>query len=365
MSRVIVLPDGGVRPPLNDPVYGFADAIGTEAARGLIADLLNEAIRRGVWLGATPPEHSLLVTWDGQRVPLRTPLGPGGGRTHGRQNRRSPRCSQWRCHTSGPGFRPFSGSRWGLARDGLLQEDRARCLYRAAACLLGSRALGRFDGEEVALEWVRTVDFEERLRLQQEAAVRSNGTAGPSAQDARVLAVETLRTGERSRTFASAVASMEQIEMSDWPIRGPRTALWLMRFNQTYGSGPLSRHTKWRSETHPPAGNALVSEHEMISEVLERASVFDQLDVPNLSSFECLCRRYQAIEETLRPNEPEAPIEGMEHFMGRPRLSGGVAMSPDLSRCVADQLALETSVLKERRKAREERAANPRPKAAK
>ena len=43
----------------------------------------------------------------------------------------------------------------------------------------------------------------------------------------------------------------------------------------------------------------------------------------------------------MRPNEPEAPIEGMEHFMGRPRLSGGVAMSPDLSRYVADQLALE------------------------
>ena len=46
-----------------------------------------------------------------------------------------------------------------------------------------------------------------------------------------------------------------------------------MRFIQTYVSGPLSRHTKWRSQTHPPAGNALVAEHEMISEVLQRASV--------------------------------------------------------------------------------------------
>ena len=35
------------------------------------------------------------------------------------------------------------------------------------------------------------------VQLQQEAAARSSGTAGPSAQD----------------------ASMEQIEMSDWPIR--------------------------------------------------------------------------------------------------------------------------------------------------
>ena len=52
----------------------------------------------------------------------------------------------------------------------------------------------------------------------------------------------------------------------------------------------------------------------------------------------------------MRPNEPEAPIQGnWNTSWGRPRLSGGVAMSPDLSRYVADQLALETSVLKERR----------------
>ena len=366
VSRVIVLPDGGVRPPLNDPVYGFADAIGTEAARGLIADGLNETIRRGVELGSTPPEHSLLVTWDGQSVP--SPLGPGA------DARMDDRTGDPRDVHSGdatPRGQALDPSR---AQDGAwhvtdfskkIAHGVSIARLPGGSVLLVSRALGRLNGEEVALEWVRTVDFEELLRLHKEAAARSNGTAGPSAQDARVLAVETLRMGKRSRTFASAVASMEQIEMSDWPIRGPRMALWLMRFIQTYGSGPLSRHTKWRSGTHPPAGNALVAEHEMISEVLERASVFDQLDVPNLSSFECLCRWYQTIEETFRPNEPEAPIEGMEHFMGSPRLSGGVAMSPDLSRYVADQLALETSVLKERRKAREERAAKPRPKAAK
>ena len=182
----------------------------------------------------------------------------------------------------------------------------------AGSVQLGSRALGRFDGEEVALEWVKTVDCEEWLRLQRETAARNSSAAGPTTQDARVLAVETLRTEERSRTFASAVASMEQVEMSDWPIRGPRTTLWLIRFIQTYGNGPLSRHTKLRLEAQPPAGNGLVAEHEMISEVLERAGVFDQLNVPGLSSFECLCRRYQAIEETLRPNELEAPIEGMD-----------------------------------------------------
>ena len=86
LSRVIVLPDGGVRPPLNDPVHGFADAIGTEAARGLIADGLNEAIRRGVELGA-------LAAGDVGRTKgaIENATWPGGGRTHARQDKRSPR----------------------------------------------------------------------------------------------------------------------------------------------------------------------------------------------------------------------------------------------------------------------------------
>ena len=57
VSRVIVLPDGGVRPPRIDPVYGFSEAIGVEAARGLIAGGLNGATRRGMALGAAPTDR--------------------------------------------------------------------------------------------------------------------------------------------------------------------------------------------------------------------------------------------------------------------------------------------------------------------
>ena len=119
-----------------------------------------------------------------------------------------------------------------------------------------------------------------------------------------------------------------------------------MRFIQTYGRGPLSRHTKWRSETHPPAGNALVAEHEMISEVLERANVFDQLDVPNLSSFECLCRPVPGERGDLETQRARGADRGNGTLHGQASSQRGcVAMSPDLSRCVANQLALETSVL--------------------
>ena len=61
------------------------------------------------------------------------------------------------------------------------------------------------------------------------------------------------------------------------------------------------------------------------------------------------------MEETLRPNEPEAPIEGMDSCGDEKRF---------FTIC-GRPASLETSALKERRKAREERAAKPRPKAAK
>ena len=156
VSRVIVLPDRGVRLPLNDPVYGFADAIGTEAACGLIADGLNEAIRRGVELGVTPPEHSLLVTWDVQRVPLRTPLGPGA------DARMDDRTKDPRDVHSG------DATPRGQALDPSRAQDGAWHVTD-----FSKKIAHGFDGEEVALEWVRTVDFEEWLRLQQEAAARS------------------------------------------------------------------------------------------------------------------------------------------------------------------------------------------------
>ena len=163
----------------------------------LIADGLDEANRRGVELGATPPEHSLLVTWDGQRVPLRTPLGPGA------DARMDDKIGDPRDAHSGDATPRGPASGRFRTQDGAwhvtdLSKKIAHGVSIArlpgGSVLLGSRVLGRFDGEEAALEWVRTGDLEEWLRLQQDAAASSSGTAGPSAQDARVLAVETLRT---------------------------------------------------------------------------------------------------------------------------------------------------------------------------
>ena len=158
---------------------------------------------------------------------------------------------------------------WTLFGDELLQEDHARRLYRAAA-----RGLG-------ALEWVRTGDFEEWLRLQQEAAARSSGTAGPSAQDAR----------GRDSPHGRAQPNLRLSSRLDGADRDERLA------NTGSSDCPVADafHPDVREraaqQTHEVAiGDASTSGQRSSGrardEVLERASVFHQLDVPNLSSFE-------------------------------------------------------------------------------
>ena len=52
--------------------------------------------------------------------------------------------------------------------------------------------------------------------------------------DARVLPIIRDKAGLRPRTFAEAVSTLEGTSWVDWPITGPRTFLWYVRFILTY-----------------------------------------------------------------------------------------------------------------------------------
>ena len=74
-------------------------------------------------------------------------------------------------------------------------------------------------------------------------------------------------SGERWRDFRDAVGMMDESEVAFWPITGPRTLRWLMKYILRNGGTPLSRHTKWMQEhkvedTHP---HAYI--HEVLSEL--------------------------------------------------------------------------------------------------
>ena len=92
----------------------------------------------------------------------------------------------------------------------------------------------------------------------------------------------------------------------------------------------------------------------MLSEVLERAVCFDQLDCANLTTFEWWTRWNQAIEETPPPQKSEGVIEEMD------RPSGWWTMCPLLPRYATEPLAPDTATLRQRRKNMKERARMPR-----
>ena len=46
----------------------------------------------------------------------------------------------------------------------------------------------------------------------------------------------------------SIKTKMSQIDFSDWPFDGPRTAAWLSREIGRTGMGPAARHGQWKHE---------------------------------------------------------------------------------------------------------------------
>lgn len=65
--------------------------------------------------------------------------------------------------------------------------------------------------------------------------------------NARVLPIVRLPGGRRHRSFREGVAVLTESEWSGWPLSGPRTLLWCLRFICDHDEHPTARHVKWRS----------------------------------------------------------------------------------------------------------------------
>ena len=106
-----------------------------------------------------------------------------------------------------------------------------------------------------------------------------------------------------------------------------------------------------------------VDDHLFISELLETTVCFDQLNASDLGAIELVARRYQLYEEyyghSLRQSDggtsAEIWMDERQLFLGWERGRGKALVCPELDSWAATKLQAESAVLKERRKAREER----------
>ena len=197
--------------------------------------------------------------------------------------------------------------------------------------------------------------------------------AAGAATDPRVLAVARGTAGKQYQGFRESVALFQQTGNPDWPGRGPRTALWCFQHMVRIAGGAIAWDMKWRALARKTDGDEEARAHEFICRTLETFISFDQVNAPNLAGVELLCRQLQLLEERVYEAELTAlsskkgqgsgklqsAYEVVESglFLGTTETKGNLCICPALSEWISEQLKAEAAVAKERRKAREERAA--------
>ncbi|CAK0825783.1 unnamed protein product, partial [Prorocentrum cordatum] len=178
-------------------------------------------------------------------------------------------------------------------------------------------------------------------------------------RDDRLLAMAKDSSGIRKKLFRDAVQEVTESPWPGWPLLGPRTAAWCVRFNAEQDSHPRARHTKWLHETGLTQADLGVADHEVAMRAFEFGLVYDQVNVGELVSFELLARRAQMAEwryrDRLAPRRADETAEDEHLYMGTGETRGLIMMAPFLVEHISTELHRESQVMKEKRKLREER----------
>ena len=190
--------------------------------------------------------------------------------------------------------------------------------------------------------------------------------AGKADDDIRTLPVGFDGATRKTSGFSESVKDASESPSNAWYITGPRTTLWILQALDTQDQSPTRRHWWWRSALSLSALDPGVEEHQFLCEVLETGLAYDRLNLPDLQCFESICRRLQLWEEYygegLRLSEAGGSLGSRDAdersiFLGHQHGRGVALVAPALSDFVSSRLKEKSTMLKERRKAREERLA--------
>ncbi|CAK0894817.1 unnamed protein product, partial [Prorocentrum cordatum] len=182
-----------------------------------------------------------------------------------------------------------------------------------------------------------------------------------AAQDARTLAIKFNPQG-RMRDWRDVVDSCQQEEFEDFPVSGPRSMSWCLHFLRRRHT-PLDHHLMFRSTCSLKPEQWGVAEHETLLRIIELAGQYDQLDVTNLACMEAAARRVQTIEwayhdkirETDAGSTSRLSIEEATAFSGLSRAGDLMMVAPALLEHVKLQVEKDAAIMKNIRKAKEER----------
>lgn len=88
-------------------------------------------------------------------------------------------------------------------------------------------------------------------------------------------AVHDLRR-QRFLEFKAAVDRMGQTDHADWPLTGPRTLGWALRFISENYLTPDARHNRFMTEAKLAYADTGAAEHQSCCRVLYKACTYDR-----------------------------------------------------------------------------------------
>lgn len=179
---------------------------------------------------------------------------------------------------------------------------------------------------------------------------------GARTEDIRVMSVLYESTGERWRPFSDAVQVIEDIQLNDSPIKGPQTVAWCARFIKENAGSPTTWHQRWLQLVKLQPSDACDYQHETLMKTFEIVVCFDQLAVWGLGG-----RRVHGEAGPAHRIKYREKVAGVESSIEQSLFAGqrnrpGLMISPQLLEWIAREVKGEAAIMKERRKAREERA---------
>jgi len=199
-------------------------------------------------------------------------------------------------------------------------------------------------------------------------ALAMEGRPWPPLGDARSLPVRLDNLGRRHRDLRDCSTLMTEDTFDDWPVRGPRTTLWCLKHMVEQAGNPTAWHAKWKLLAALKDTDETCIAHATACHTLELLARYDQMNIPNLAAAELLSRQIQLIEERRREETlREEAGKKQKHdsmigagidsylYMGNSASRDGLCICPLLQDWISLELQKESSILKERRKAREER----------
>ena len=189
--------------------------------------------------------------------------------------------------------------------------------------------------------------------------------------DGRLLRATRDSKGDRHRPWRELARESSRVMQKDWPLPGPVTIPWCISFLDRRAEGAVSWDTRWRRDNNLKEDMWGVAVHRDLCKILDRLGLHDMCDLANLAAAEDIVRQLQLIEylyyeaSKLETHDGSKKGKGSSRgaradeaaiFAGRNRDFGECMVCPELLDHVAKELERDSSILKQLRKAREERA---------